>query len=65
MHDQVEHAKSAREGIEETAAATTTKIGATSGRRRLSTETYAQLWDQSQALVPSFNPAQYTQNNQR
>ena len=28
-------------------------------------ETYAQLWDQSQAPVPSLDPAQYTQNNQR
>ena len=27
-------------------------------------ETCTQLWDQSQAPVPSLNPAQYTQNNQ-
>ena len=30
-----------------------------------SQETYAQLWDWSQATVPSSDPAQYTQNNQR
>ena len=28
-------------------------------------EIYAQLWDWSQALVPSLDLAQYTQNNQR
>ena len=28
-------------------------------------ETYAQLWDRSQAPIPSLDPAQYTQNNQR
>ena len=28
-------------------------------------EKYAQLWDQSQAPIPSLDTAQYTQNNQR
>ena len=28
-------------------------------------EIYAQLWDRPQAHVPSLDPTQYTQNNQR
>ena len=28
-------------------------------------EIYAQLWDRSQAPVPSLDPAQYIKNNQR
>ena len=64
MHDQVKHAKVQGNELKKLQQLQQQKQEQQVEDEGCPRETYAQLWDRSQVLVPSSNPAQYTKNNQ-
>ena len=65
MHDQVEHAKVQGKELKKLQQLQQQKHEQQVEDEDCPREIYAQLWDRSQAPVPSLDPTQYTQNNQR
>ena len=64
MRDQVKHAKVQGKELKKLQQLQQQKQEQQVEDEGCPRETYTQLWDRSQVLVSSLNPAQYTQNNQ-